>query len=478
MSLRARLLISLLLLVVAGLLTAGVATYRALSSFLVERVDQQLSVATQQATRVMTAPNDFQPPADRPPDGGALFPAGTYSALLDEHGNVEEEVVFGFSQDVPSRPDLPEELPGSATEQQAGVTFEVGSENGDATYRVRAMRLEAGTVVVAIPMTDVEDTLGRLLVIEVIVTLAVLAALVALTWWLVRLGFRPLERIGETAGAIAAGDLSRRVEPATERTEVGRLGLALNAMLARIEDSFAERRASEERLRRFVADASHELRTPLTSVRGYAELFRRGAADRPEDLGNAMDRIEEEGRRMADIVDELALLARLDQGRPLEREPADLVGLAAAGIDAARVTYPTHPIDLDAPEPVVAAVDPARFRQIIDNLLSNAGTHTPPGSAIHVHVHTDHDDAVLRVEDKGPGIPEEDAERVFERFYRADPSRSRESGGSGLGLSIVAAVAEAHGGSARYEHAPGGGARFEVRIPLDGLDVGIDANSA
>ncbi|HEX5949678.1 MAG TPA: ATP-binding protein, partial [Actinomycetota bacterium] len=296
----------------------------------------------------------------------------------------------------------------------------------------------------------------------------VLAVLGALAGWLVRLGLRPLERMGETVGAIAGGDLSRRVEPADPRTEVGRLGIALNAMLERIERAFAERQASEERLRRFVADASHELRTPLTSVQGYAELFRRGAADDPEALRTAMRRIEEEGSRMGDLVDELALLARLDQGRQLEREPVDLAALARAAVDGAQAADPDRPIDLDADGPVTVLGDEGRLRQVADNLLANARVHTPADTPVRVRVRVEGDDAVLEVEDDGPGIIPEDAERVFERFYRAESSRSREFGGAGLGLSIVAAVAAAHDGSARFEPAPSGGARFVVRIPRSG----------
>lgn len=464
MSLRARLLLSMLLLVTAGLSAAGIVTYRALSSFLVDRIDQQLATASGQARRVMTAPPSFVP-QQPPPGGGALFPAGTYSAVLDEAGHVIDEFVFGFDQDVPSPPDLPQELPGSAAEQERGVTFEVGAEDGDAEYRVLATRIEDESVVVAIPLTEVRGTLGRLVTIEVIVSVAVLTGLAGLAWWLVRKGFRPLERMGETAGAIAAGDLSRRVEPANTRTEIGKLGLALNTMLAQIEDAFAKRHATEDRLRRFVADASHELRTPLTSVRGYAELFRRGAADDPEHLRNAMRRIEEEGARMGELVDELELLARLDQRRPLDRQPADLVEIARAAVDAARVADPSRSVGLEAPGPVVALVDETRIRQVLDNLLSNAIVHTPPGSSIHVRVAGGEEGAVLEVEDEGSGVDERDAERVFERFYRADPSRSRASGGSGLGLSIVAALAEAHGGTVTCARGAAGGARFRVLIP-------------
>jgi two-component system OmpR family sensor kinase len=468
----------MLLLVTAGLLAAGIVTHRALRSFLIDRVDQQLFVASAQARRVMTAPPSFIP-REQPPDGGALFPAGTYSAVLDADGDVLDEFVFGFDQDVPSPPDLPDQLPGTTAEQEAGVTFEVASEGEDAEYRVLATQIKDETVVVAIPLTDVQETLGHLVTIELIVSAVVLLGLAGLAWWLVRLGFRPLERMGETAGAIAAGDLSRRVEPTDRRTEVGKLGLALNTMLSRIEEAFAERRASEERLRRFVADASHELRTPLTSVRGYAELFRRGAADDPQLLAKAMIRIEQESARMGELVDELSLLARLDQGRPLERQQVDLVEIAAAAVDAAHVAAPSRRFDLEAPEHAVAFADGVRIRQIFDNLLSNAIDHTPADSPVRVRVDATAEGAALEVEDQGPGIAEDDAERVFERFYRADPSRSRESGGSGLGLSIVAALAEAHGGAATCTQGKAGGARFRVLIPWsDGLATDVMAAAA
>ena len=469
MSLRARLLVAMVLLAAVGLLAADLATFRFLRSTLIQRIDQQLTVATRLAIPALSLP-DFQP--EGPGLGGEgfdLFPGGTYAAVLDDQGGVTTEHVFGFGQEAPSPPALPGGLPGSAA---AGGsieprTFTTGAQEGSSRYRVRAYAIDTGgTLVVAIPLTDVTDTLRRLVRIEVLVTVAVLVALGALAWWVVRLGLRPLERMEETAGAIAGGDLSRRVEPADPSTEVGRLGVALNAMLERIEGAFAERQASEDRLRRFVADASHELRTPLTSVQGYAELFRRGAADDPEALRNAMRRIEEEGARMSGLVDELALLARLDQRRPLEREPVDLAAVARAAVDGARAADPDRPIELEAVEAVPVLGDGGRLRQVADNLLSNARLHTPTGTPVRVRVRADGAEAVLEVEDDGPGIAPEDAERIFERFYRAEGSRSREFGGAGLGLSIVDAVARAHGGTARFAPAPGGGASFEVRIPL------------
>ncbi len=470
MSLRARLLVAMVVLAAAGLLTADLATFRFLRSTLMDRVDQQLVAATRESVRYFNAPSFGEPPSG---EGDALFPAGTYAAVLDASGTVVDEHVYGFSQDVTPVPELPEGLPGSIAGGATipSRTFTATAADGRTRYRARAFALDGGgTLVVAIPLTDVAETLRRLLRIEVVVTVAVLAALGAVAWWLVRLGLRPLERMGETAGAIAAGDLSRRVEPADPGTEVGRLGIALNQMLDRIEGAFAERRASEDRLRRFVADASHELRTPLTSVRGYAELFRRGAAGDPEALGAAMRRIEEEGARMGVLVDELALLARLDQHRPLEREPVDLAAVARAAVDGARAIEPDRPVEIDAPLPVTVLGDEARLRQVADNLLENARVHTPSGAPVRVRVAVDGAEAVLEVEDSGPGIPPVDAERVFERFYRADPSRSREHGGGGLGLSIVAAVAEAHGGRALVAPGSGGGARFEVRIPRAGTE--------
>jgi two-component system OmpR family sensor kinase len=278
-------------------------------------------------------------------------------------------------------------------------------------------------------------------------------------------GLRPLSRIEETAGAIAVGDLGRRIEGADERTEVGRLGLALNAMLAQIEQAFAERTASEQRLRRFVGDASHELRTPLSSVQAYAELFERGARDRPEDLARAMAGIEREARRMGVLVDDLLLLARLDQGRPLARDSVDLTDVAAEAVEVARTLEPDRPLAIDAPEAVVVTGDAERLRQVVDNLLANVRAHTPRGTAATVRVHRDGGAAVLEVSDEGPGLKGDQQAHVFERFYRGDSSRSRDAGGTGLGLAIVHAIATAHDGSVTVESERRRGATFRVVLP-------------
>ena len=237
-------------------------------------------------------------------------------------------------------------------------------------------------------------------------------------------------------------------------------------MLAQIEQAFVERTASEARLRRFLADASHELRTPLTSIRGYSELFRRGAGARPEDLATSMRRIEEESARMGVLVDDLLLLARLDQGRPLERVPVDLARIAADAVDDARAVAPERQISLDSPASLTVEGDELRLREVAANLLSNAVEHTPPGSPIEVHLSEEERHAVVEVRDHGPGLSEEQRAAVFEPFYRSDTSRARERGGAGLGLAIVAAIVAAHGGEVRVSSEPGEGATFRVSLPL------------
>jgi len=373
--------------------------------------------------------------------------------------------------ETPALPKLPTTISLNAPtggERDAVKYFTANAVSGDDRYRVRAS-IEGNhpnqLLIFAISLHNVDDTLHRLFLIELFVTLAVLAGLVALALWVVRIGLRPLREIEQTAAAIGAGDLSRRVERAEPGTEIGRLGLALNAMLGQIERAFKAREASESKLRRFVADASHELRTPLAAVRAYSELYRRGAATRPADLDRAMSGINRESERMTLLVDDLLLLARLDEGRPLEQEPVDLGEVAGEAVETARTVEPSRPIDLAA-EPAVVLGDRDRLRQVVDNLLANVRAHTPADGAVHVRVARNGTNAVLEVADSGPGMDDEELERVFERFHRGDPSRSRASGGVGLGLSIVAAVAEAHGGSASAESERGEGSTFRVTLPL------------
>jgi two-component system OmpR family sensor kinase len=394
-------------------------------------------------------------------------PAVTVVELLDESGRVVASRSFGFGT-VTALPKLPDSLPGSSPGATNSDTFSTGSTGGSSIrYRVIATPLSSGgTLIVAQSLGDVDATLRKLVLVEVIVTGLVLAALAALGLWLVRLGLKPLTEMEHAAADIADGNLSRRVEPADEHTEVGRLGAALNVMLERIETAFAERRESEARLRRFVADASHELRTPLTSIRGYAELFRHGADQRPDDLEKSMRRIEEESARMGVLVEELLLLARLDQSPQLDRVPVDLAQIARDTVEDARAVQPDRPIDVNAAREVVVQGDDARLRMIAANLMTNALSHTPPGTPIHVAVFVLKNEAILEVADEGPGLDPEQASRIFDRFFRVDEARSRHNGGVGLGLAIVDAIAKAHGGRVSVVSTPGAGARFTVTLPF------------
>jgi two-component system, OmpR family, sensor kinase len=352
----------------------------------------------------------------------------------------------------------------------SGVNYRVVVQPGMLVNRATGTSY---TFVWAMPLRDVDQTLGRLTLVEAAVAAAVLVGVGVVAWFAVGLGLRPLRTMESAAEEIAAGHLSHRVPVPNPRTEVGHLGVAFNTMVDRIAASFAERDELEQRLRRFVADASHELRTPLTSIRGYAELFRRGAARRPDDLEKAMRRIEEESARMGVLVDELLLLARLDQGREPAREPVLLAELVADACDDLRTAAPQRRVSVDADPDVVVSGDEMQLRQVIGNLLTNARVHTPAGTPIDVRLANERDRAVLEVTDHGAGLPPEELAHVFDRFYRADQSRARDQGGAGLGLSIVAAVVQAHGGRVGVSNVPGAGARFRVELPLLG-DTGQD----
>ncbi len=310
-----------------------------------------------------------------------------------------------------------------------------------------------------------DQTLHRLLIVEALVIGGVLLALGLSAYFVVKAGLRPLDRIEVTADEIAAGELDRRVSPADPKTEVGRLGLALNAMLERLEQAFAARTQSEERLRQFLADASHELRTPLASIRGYAELFRMGAASGPDETETAMRRIEEESKRMGILVEDLLSLARLDEEPEREPERLELRALAGDAVADARATAPERAISLEAGGPAVVTGDPLQIRQLLANLLRNAIVHTPSGTPIEVGVTEQPGWVTLSVRDHGQGIPPEARKKLFERFYRKEGGRERGRAGSGLGLAIVDGVVAAHGGSVTITDTPGGGATFEVRLP-------------
>ena len=459
LSLRARLLLAVLALATVGLLAADIATYSSLSSFLIDRTDSSLRD---------TAHSISQPGGDL---GTRIAPPGTVVQVRSLDGatvvaTVARPALPGYAAPAPK---LPATIrpPKDTAGPEAVSYFTVSSATDGGRYRVRASIEDGATgmLVVATSLEDVDSTLHRLLLIEALVTILVIGGIAALGLWVVRLGLRPLGEIEDTAAAIAAGDLSRRVERAEERTEVGRLGLSLNAMLTQIETSFRAQEASERRLRRFVADASHELRTPLAAVRAYAELFERGASARPADLERSMSGISRESERMSVLVDDLLLLARLDDGRPLERVPVELDDVVGEAVETSQAVDPGRPIELRAERAVVVG-DRVRLRQIVDNLLANVRAHTPAGTPVSVSLTRVNGSAEIAVSDSGPGLDDEHLEHVFERFYRADASRARASGGVGLGLAIVAAVAEAHGGSVSASSEPGHGATFRIALPL------------
>ena len=456
LSLRARLVVGVIVLAAAGLAVAGVVTYTSLHSFLLDRADRSL----QESSLAYNKPSRHGFCRDDGPGGPRRERAGDFVQIRSGPGTIAcTDVAVGGG----SPPRLPDVVDAPA---DGARYLTVDSEDGRSRYRARISLDHSGaTVIVASSLADVDATLRRLLLIELLVTGAVLTGLAALGLWVVRLGLRPLDAIGATAEAIAAGDLGQRVERADSRTEIGRLGIALNSMLAQIESGFRGKEASERKLRRFVADASHELRTPLAAVRAYAELFSRGAAQNPDDLERSMTGIRRESERMSLLVEDLLLLARLDEGRPLQRDETALDDVVGEAVDAARALDPGRPIRTEL-EPALVDGDRDRLRQALDNLLANVRAHTPAGSPVDVRLASADGHALLEVADQGPGLAPEDAERVFERFYRADPSRARTSGGVGLGLSIVAAIVRAHEGRVRVDTAAGRGTTFSIELPL------------
>jgi two-component system OmpR family sensor kinase len=461
-SLRARLVVGLAALVLGGLLVADVVTYVSLWSQLQGRVDTQLSLATQQAVDELSGQQPGrhigQPPGGLDRGGPPGF--ATWQELATIDGTALLSPIDRTDSSNP--PQLPVPLSSVAPDTPQTVSGTSGSQ-----WRLLVEPQNDGTyVVVAVSMSEVDYTLNGVVQLDAEIGAAALAAMVVLSLLIVRIGLRPLARMGQTAEAIAGGDLSQRVSPATPRTEIGRLGLALNAMLSQIESAFAERTQSEQRLRRFIADASHELRTPLTSIRGYAELLRRGAERSPEDSELARRRIEAEATRMSVLVDDMLLLARLDQGRPLERERVDLQAIVRDAWADAYAVAPVRPVTLHAPQRVVVTGDDMRLRQVVGNLVRNAIVYTPPATPIEIGLARTDGHAVLTVADHGPGLPSDVAARVFEPFFRGDAGRSRDRGGAGLGLSIVAAVVAAHRGAVRVRQTEGGGATFEVELPL------------
>jgi two-component system OmpR family sensor kinase len=484
-SLRSRVLASVLLLAAAGLVLLAAVTYAEQRSFLEERVNQQVVgavptlsfaldrlgyrppvSATSANGTASGSPRSGRPtgPGGGPGGGGQVnLPPGTYGQRREASGKVLGDVPIQYSESetVPPAPKLPATVP-------LEKLFTVGSVGSSGLrYRVFAKRdpEDTGITIAAVPLREVDQTLNQLLLVEGLVIGGVLLALGLSAYFVVRLGLRPLDRIEVTAGKIAAGQLSRRVSPADSRSEVGRLGLALNAMLDRLEKAFADRTLSEERLRQFLADASHELRTPLASIRGYAELHRMGATEDAAGTALAMRRIEDESKRMGVLVEDLLTLARLDEEPAVRRQEVDLAALARDAAEDARATAPDRTISVSTPESAIVSGDPHQLHQVLANLTRNALVHTPAGTPIEVSVSEDQEAVTVSVRDRGPGLPAKSQESIFDRFWRAEGGRGRGKAGAGLGLAIVQGVLDAHGGQITAQNAPGGGALFVVRLP-------------
>jgi two-component system OmpR family sensor kinase len=482
--LRARLVAILLVALLVALVATAAATQAALRGYLVAQVDSQLRDDAVDAAAIA-----YNPPTNR--FGGGPRPLRGYIAEFRTPSG-QSRVVPAGAADLPTFPVLSAEDVDARNFQPYSITSPSGLQ-----YRAVALTLidrQTNDVVayaqVAYPLTGVEGSVAQLRTFVLGFGGLVVLVCALLGWLAIRRSFAPLVEVEETAAAIAAGDLSRRIPERPASTEVGRLTGSLNGMLTQIESAFRAREASEARTRRFAADASHELRTPLASIRGFAELYRHGAVP-PGEIPRTMRRIEDEATRMGGLVEDLLLLARLDERRPARAQPVDLVVLAGDAVHDVRGLDPGRPVRLTGlqpgagPVPAVVVGDEGGLRQVVTNLVANAVRHTPPGTPVEVAVGVEPGSeaesgpeanrsgrAVLEVRDHGTGLPPEEAGKVFERFYRVDSSRRRGTGGgSGLGLSIVSAVTTAHGGTVDVRTTPGGGATFRVVLPLPATSV-------
>ena len=466
MTLRLRLVLALLGLLVCGLGVFGVTTYSLFARSQRDRLDQQLRAAVPTLARILDDGRGGPGGTGRPDRQGAsssrdLAQAVPYSELRAGDGTLTDGAVL-VPDTAASTPALPDRL----VADDGGRTFTTGSTTGSVDWRVFVQRQGppgAAILVAALPTSSVDAPLRRLLVIELSAAAGLLVVIAVGASLIMRRGLRPLEQMAGSARGISSGDLTERVEPADDRSEVGELGLALNTMLDEIEQAFREREATEARLRQFLADASHELRTPLTSIQGFAELFRLGPEASAVDLPVIMRRIEEESHRMKILVEDLLLLARMDQTRPIEPTEVDLAVLAADACSDAVAADPTRSVTLDAPDPAVVIADGDHLRQALANLVTNAVRHTPAGTPIEVGARLHDASATLTVRDHGAGLSHEALQHAFDRFWQADGARTGAS--AGLGLPIVAAIAAEHHGTVTAANLADGGACFTITLP-------------
>ena len=470
-SLRNRLILAAVFLASLAIIASDFAANTALRSYLISQVDNQLfsisSGSLERLDRAGIAPQSEFEESRSPfrvlqPIRGV--PTSTSLTLLDREGNLIGQVggeLAGQNFGVTG-------LKVSQVERYKNKPFTIEGEGRNPDVRALALVLPTGmgSVIAANSLEEVDKTLSQLRFLFFFLGLIAIFLTALVSRWIIAISLRPLDKVEETAEAIAAGDLSARLPAAKPDTEVGRLTTSLNMMLSRIEQSFSVRVESENKLRRFVADASHELRTPLTAIRGFAELHRQGAVSGEEKTKELISRIEGESIRMSSLVEDLLLLARLDQARELDFEPVDLNTLIVEVVASAKAAGPDHLIDLNLPpEELFVLGDSRRIHQVVANLLANARTHTPLGTKINVTARQTLAEVIIEVADNGPGLSKSDQERIFERFFRADPARVRNSGeGSGLGLSIVDAVMKAHGGYVSVKSELDKGATFTLHF--------------
>lgn len=467
LSLRARLLAGVSL--VAAVL-AVVAIVLALStrSQLIDQLDDRLIAA---------ASNDRGDEFDRTPPGGrdtrdrGVAPAPPerqsdfYEGVISADGTLTTFYVPNVGGESLSPPAIAvDDIDLDTASKQIST---IAAVEGDVDYRVLISTDGDGNgaYITALPLNAVEATIDRLVRIVLLGVAAALAVLALVTWWMLRLGIAPIKQMTTTASTIAAGDLSARADESSKAAESHELAVALNTMLGTIETSMAEQAESEARLRRFVSDASHELRTPVTTILGYAELYRAGGLDDPVRLDDAMRRTEQEAARMGRLVEDMLTLAKLDEHRPIAQLPVDIAAIASDVVADARVLAPARPITLDAPSVAMAAGDDDRLRQVLANVVRNAVVHTEDDVPIFVGVRAEPDAVLIEVRDEGAGMSPELVDRVTERFVRADPSRSRQQGGSGLGLSIAESAVAAHGGQLRVDSRLGAGTTVTITLP-------------
>ena len=467
-SLRNRLTIGVLVLSAIGFVGAGVGAQALLRNYLIHQVDEQLlSVVGGTADRLDRAgiedDHDDNTTKTRPVTPLNRVPTTISVTVLDPFGNL----IGGIGGDLNSN-EITDYVKGLLPGQVAAFgskPFTIQAPGADFRVATTVLPSSLGSVIVAQSLSDFDKTTHRIGVVFLLIGGLVLLFIGFASRQVIKLSMKPLEKIEETAEKIAAGDLSARLDNFEPDTEVGRLSTSLNTMLSRIEESFAARAESEDKLRRFVADASHELRTPLTSIRGFAELHRQGAVPDGEKTRELIGRIEKESMRMGYLVEDLLMLARMDQSRELEMTDVDLSNLVTEAVSSAQAAGPDHPVTMDIAHDVHTQGDADKIYQVVTNLLANARAHTPEGTKIHVATYSDDNGSYVTVADNGPGLSLEDQERIFERFYRVDTSRQRNSReGSGLGLSIVDEVMKAHGGSVSVASEPGNGATFTLHF--------------